>query len=72
MIGFFYGVFACCITIHVGGKHTMAKQSKPVVQRRYRAWTKATVQAYMSRVNFGELPMGLTYWSAADFLKRVS
>lgn len=50
----------------------MAKQNKPVFQRQYRAWTKATAQAYMSLVNVGTLPMGLTYWSAADFLKRVS
>jgi hypothetical protein len=48
----------------------MGKQSKKVVDRKFRAWTKATALAYMGAVNRGHLSLGLTYWSASDFLGK--
>jgi hypothetical protein len=33
-----------------------------------RLWTKETANQYIGRVNTHQQVMGLTYWSASDFL----
>jgi hypothetical protein len=46
----------------------MKKGQQSSQPRRYRSWTKVSALAYIGKVNRGDQMMGLTFWSASDFL----
>jgi hypothetical protein len=48
----------------------MEKQQPSSQPRRYRSWTKVSAMTYIGQVNRGENVMGLTFWSASDFLAK--